>query len=519
MKKPVNVLMVEDSATDAELLLAELRRRGFTPAARRVQTGPALEAALAERTWDVVISDHNMPSFSGDDALRMVKAQAPDLPFIVVSGAVSEEHAVNAMRAGASDFIVKTRLHRLAPVVERELQERTRRLERRRMAAALAESQHQLREAQKLEAVGRLAGGVAHDFNNLIAAILSYTDIVLKDMPREHAHRADLQEIKRASSRAAKLTRQLLAFSRQQVLDQAVLNPNEVIGDVLQLLRRVAGDRIDIQVSCAPDLWNVKADRIGLEQILMNLVSNARDAMPGGGRLTLATTNVVQTAGASGRGPAEPGSYVRLEVRDTGEGIPDDVLPKIFEPFFTTKPEGKGTGLGLATVHGIVQQSGGSIFVESAAGEGAAFVIYLPRTTEEAAVPLPMPEGRAGDERVLLVDGDPDTLALGVRVLSDAGYRVTTASRAHDALAIAEAERLPFRVLLTPIVMPGMTGLALADQLRARNPSITTVFITTARDAQIDPLEVFERGDILVRPFRPADLLAKVRDALAVPVA
>jgi len=210
MTRPVSVLMVEDSENDAELLLLELRRQGFSPLATRVETGRALRAALAKGAWDVVISDHNMPSFSGDEALKLVKQYAPDVPFIVVSGTRGEEHAVDVMRAGASDFIVKTRLHRLAPVVERELQEAAQRLEQRRMAAALAESREQLREAQKLEAVGRLAGGVAHDFNNLLGAILAYTDLMLTSMPKEDVHRGDLQEIKRASVRAAQLTRQLL---------------------------------------------------------------------------------------------------------------------------------------------------------------------------------------------------------------------------------------------------------------------------------------------------------------------
>jgi signal transduction histidine kinase len=374
--------MVEDSEDDAQLLLVELRRQGFAPSGVRVETGPALQAALATRSWDVVISDHNMPSFSGDDALKIVKQLAPEVPFIVVSGTRGEEHAVDVMRAGASDFIVKTRLHRLAPVVERELQESGLRAEQRRTEAALVASQQQLRHAQQLEALGRFAGGVAHDFNNLMASILTYADIVLKGLPAEDGRRADLEEIKRASTRAADLTRQLLAFSRRQVLKRAVVDVNQVIAGVERLLQGLVGRSITIDVRPHRHLWTVSGDPAQIEQVLMNLAANARDAMPFGGTLAISTSNVVMSATEDAPRPVAPGEYVRLEVRDTGSGITADVLPKIFEPFFTTKPEGKGTGLGLAMVYGVVQQSGGFIFVDSAPGDGAAFTIYLPRTKD-----------------------------------------------------------------------------------------------------------------------------------------
>ncbi|MFI5177106.1 MAG: sensor histidine kinase [Vicinamibacterales bacterium] len=376
--------MVEDSEDDAQLLLMELRRQGFAPSGVRVETGPALQAALATRAWDVVISDHNMPSFSGDEALKIVKQLAPEVPFIVVSGTRGEEHAVDVMRAGASDFIVKTRLHRLAPVVERELQEAELRAEQRRTEAALVASQQQLRHAQQLEALGRFAGGVAHDFNNLMASILTYADIVLKGLPTEDGRRSDLEEIKRASTRAAELTRQLLAFSRRQVLKRSVVDLNQVIAGVERLLQGLVGRSIAIDVRPHRQLWTVSGDPAQIEQVLMNLAANARDAMPFGGTLTISTSNVVMSTTDDSPRPVAPGEYVRLEVRDTGSGIPAETLPKIFEPFFTTKPEGKGTGLGLAMVYGVVQQSGGFIFVDSAPGEGAVFTIYLPRTRDRA---------------------------------------------------------------------------------------------------------------------------------------
>ena len=374
--------MVEDSADDARLLERELEREGFQPTVTRVDTGPDLRRALVNGDWDVVISDHTIPGFSGDQALALVRSFDPELPFIVVSGTRGEEHAVAAMRAGANDFIVKNRLHRLAPAVERELVAAEARAEQRRIAAALEESQRQLREAQQLEAIGRLAGGVAHDFNNLLAAIMSYADLILQSLPPHDKHREDVEEIKRAGRHAAELTRQLLAFSRQQVLQRSVLNLNEVVHDAIGLLQRLVGPSVQVEVAFDPQPWLVKADRIQIEQVLMNLATNARDAMPAGGTLRIATGHVnVASDEASGR-QQTPGQYVWIEVRDTGTGIPPEILPKIFDPFFTTKDLGKGTGLGLATVYGIVRQSNGAIYVDSHPGEGAKFTIYLPRTMD-----------------------------------------------------------------------------------------------------------------------------------------
>jgi len=382
MPGPVNVLIVEDNEDDAQLVKRELQKQGFTPDISRVDSGPLLRSALIERHWDVVISDHSMPGFSGDEALNLVKLFDPDLPVIVVSGTRNEEHAVDAMRSGASDFIVKSRLHRLAPVVERELKASALRAEQRKIAQALEDSQRQLQESQQLEAVGRLAGGVAHDFNNLVAAILSYADLILHSLPPGDLHREDVEEIKRAGRHAADLTRQLVAFSRQQVLHKSVLNLNDVVHDVLGVLQRLTGPAVIFELHFHPRPWLTKGDRAQMEQVLMNLATNARDAMPDGGTLTITTENVsVPEHGLTTRPPV-PGQYVMLAARDTGTGVPDEIQAKIFDPFFTTKELGKGTGLGLATVFGVVRQSGGYVYVDSAPGEGAAFTIYLPRTLE-----------------------------------------------------------------------------------------------------------------------------------------
>ncbi len=265
MPRAVHVLMVEDNEDDARLLTRELKRQGFEPSVARVDTGAALRESLATTDWDVVICDHNMPGFSGDEALSLVKCFDPDLPFIIVSGTRGEEHAVDAMRNGASDFIVKDRLHRLAPAVERELLGSALRVEQRRIAAALEESQRQLRESQRLEAIGRLAGGVAHDFNNLLAAIMSYAELILHSLPPGDRHRDDVEEIRRAGRHAAELTRQLLAFSRQQVLAPAVLSLNEVVHEAQGLLQRLAGPLVTIETWFDPEPWQVKGDRLQIE--------------------------------------------------------------------------------------------------------------------------------------------------------------------------------------------------------------------------------------------------------------
>jgi signal transduction histidine kinase len=387
--------MVEDSDDDAQLLKRELARQGFDPDVTRVDTGADLREALIARDFDVVLSDHKMPGFSGEEALKLVRLFDPDLPFIVVSGTKGEEHAVDAMRAGANDFIVKGKLHRLAPVLERELGASAMRAEQRRISAALEESQRQLRDAQQLEAIGRLAGGVAHDFNNLVASILSYSDLILKSLPPGDAHRDDVEEIKRAGRHAAELTRQLVAFSRQQVLQKAIVNVNEMIHDDLALLQRLVGQSITIDLNLEPSLWLTKADRLQMEQVLMNLANNARDAMPGGGTLTISTANVIVEPESAEAQMHPAGQYVQIQVRDTGTGIPRDIRSRIFDPFFTTKAIGHGIGLGLSTVYGIVKQCDGTIDVESEMGKGTTFTIHLPRTTERPTDAAGRPNRRA----------------------------------------------------------------------------------------------------------------------------
>ena len=515
MPTGLNVLLVEDSEADAELVLFELRRRGFSPVATRVDSEPALQAALSDGRWDLVLSDHNMPGFTGTDALRVVKHVSPDLPFIIVSGSIGEEHAVEAMRAGANDFIVKHQLHRLAPAVERELRESVLRAEQRRTTAALNDSQQQLRQAQKLEAIGRLAGGVAHDFNNLLTVVLGFTDLVLADLPPDHRNRPDIEEIKEAGTRAVELTRQLLAFSRRQVFNESVLNLSVVVEELARLLRRLVGAHIAIRTETASDLWPVKLDRSHLDQVIMNLAVNARDAMPDGGSLTIETLNTVVERGGLPQRPPEPGEYVTLRVRDTGSGIASDVLPHIFEPFFTTKEVGRGTGLGLSTVYGVVQQSHGSIFVDSEIGRGTTFTLYFPRTLEAPVTerPAAVPAMSRGSETVLLVDDEAGVRELLTKVLTQNGYRVIAADSPAAAIRwMTGPEAAPVDVLLTDVLMPEMTGPQLAERVQALHPSIRVMLMSGFTAGDIGGVDRF---DVIAKPFTPAALIARLRDASA----
>jgi signal transduction histidine kinase len=516
MSRELSLLLVEDSEDDAELVLFELRRQGFAPLATRVETGPDLEHALAQGGWHLVVSDHNLPAFSSAEALRIVKQRAPELPFIVVSGSIGAEYAVEAMRAGASDFVIKTKLHRLAPAVERELREAEQRLEQQRTAAALVESEERLRQAQKLEAVGRLAGGVAHDFNNLLTAILGYADLALAAFPPGTPTRADIEEIKLAGQRAVDLTRQLLAFSRQQVLHRRVLNLNEVVQGVARLLRRVIGEDIAIEIAASSDLWPVMADRTQIEQIVMNLAVNSRDAMQNGGRLSIETANVTAPEGAGAGLPPRAGDYVCLRVKDTGEGISPEIRSRIFEPFFTTKEAGRGTGLGLATVYGIVQQSEGFITLDSDLGQGTTFSIFLPRTREASVPEAPArpPIKTTGEETILLVEDEASVRDLAARVLSAAGYHVMAAAGPQAALRTASSYPEPIHLLVTDVVMPDMSGPVLVERLRRVRPGLDVLFISGFSGESVTAIEPFGEDRLLSKPFTPDGLVLRVREVL-----
>ncbi len=801
MSIPLRLLLVEDSESDALLVVRQLRAAGYDPQYERVDTEAAMAAALDRQEWDLIISDYNMPHFSGTAALGVVRARGLDVPFIFVSGSIGEDVAVAAMKAGASDYVMKERLKRLAPAIERELREvearrehrraqeavieRTRLaelsadiavaltqaatlpetltrcaravarhldaaaaciwtvneganrlellasagvpeavtrafarvpldqspigditrqsepfyannaadlgltpaawgerdgitalaayplfveervvgilaafsqrpladfvrealgavadqlalgIERRRAEDELRQSQErfskvfraspigiaissigedryldvndaflamierdrddvlgrtvtevgvwqdpsapagvleelrqngtvrdrdlelrtkhgetrlamasfeqielggrpcllalvhdlserrrledQLRQSQKMEAVGRLAGGVAHDFNNLLAVITGYCDLLLRKMAPEGDERADIEEIRNAADGASSLTRQLLAFSRRQVVEPRVLDLNDVVAKMERMLKRITGEDIELATHFAPQLPSIRADAGQMEQVLLNLVVNARDAMPTGGRL-LIETDAVELDESYGRDhPAErPGKYVMLAVTDTGIGMDAQTQAHIFEPFFTTKEVGEGSGLGLATVYGIVKQSEGFIWVYSEVGTGTTFKVYLPQVDQKADAPVVAvePTSLQGTEAILVVEDSPQLRSLMREVLEMHGYRVLDASTGRAALEVATQPGTHIDLLLTDVIMPGMNGRELADTLTAKQPGLKVVFASGYTADALTRYGVGTGSGYLQKPFSPKILASKVREIL-----
>jgi two-component system cell cycle sensor histidine kinase/response regulator CckA len=378
--------------------------------------------------------------------------------------------------------------------------------------------EEQLRQSQKLEAIGQLAGGVAHDFNNLLTSVLGYSDIALRLLQPNDPVRSEIQEIRKAGERAANLTRQLLAFSRKQVFEPRTLGLNALIAESGRMLGRLIGEHIRLVTDLDASLGSVRADPGQIEQVIVNLVVNARDAMPDGGTLTVRTRNADVEPGSSREHfGIDPGAYVVIAVEDTGIGIDSEIQKHIFEPFFTTKDKPHGTGLGLATVYGIVSQSGGRIFVSSQPGRGATFSVYLPRVERPACEPAAPPElqARPGSETILLVEDEDAVRNLTRRCLQASGYEVLEAANAEEALDVASRHSGRLHLLVTDVIMPGASGPDLSRQLRARRPDLRVLFVSGYTDAAVASHGVLENGAaFLQKPFTPDALARKVREVL-----
>ena len=396
--------------------------------------------------------------------------------------------------------------------------------ERRRATEAREALEEQLRQSQKMDAIGRLAGGVAHDFNNLLSVILSYGGTVLADLDPESPMRADIEEMNKAAERAADLTKQLLTFSRQRVMEAKILDLNAVLGGMGKIVRRVMGEQNQVAEVLEPFLGRVRADRGNIEQVVMNLMVNARDAMPAGGKVTIETANVfLDERFVNAHLGVAPGAYVLLAVTDTGTGMDKATRLRIFEPFFTTKEHGRGTGLGLSTVFGIVQQSGGGIWVYSEPGRGTTFKVYLPRVeglVDASHLPHalaldPVPSDLRGSETILLVEDEEAVGVVAQHILERNGYHVIVATNPADAIVLREQHAAPIHLLLTDVVMPGMNGVELAERLAERWPDMKVLYMSGYTDAGVASLGALQSSAcFLHKPFTSQSLALKVRSVL-----
>ena len=508
------ILLVEDDEDDWVLTRCMLEA-----SSQRVQvewvTGlePALERLSEDPPFDAVLADYRLGAHSGIDLVREAARRGVKAPVILLTGQGSREVDVAAMEAGAAEYLTKGEL---TP----QLLERTVRyaIEAKRRDAALRERDEQLRQAQKMEAVGRLAGGIAHDFNNLLTAITGYGELLLMRLPEGDPGRADCEEVLRAAGRAAELTGRLLAFSRGQAMKPRPVNVNRTVGETQRLLRRLIGPNVELVTDLAEQMPRAMVDPGQLEQVLVNLAVNARDAMPRGGRLAVSTAvRDIGAPSAVNDPPLPAGSYVEIAVEDNGTGMAPEVASRIFEPFYTTKGAGEGTGLGLATVYGIVEQSGGTILVRSSEGSGSRFTVLLPAVEgtkkisgETQTVAGPAPQGSA---TVLVVEDQAEVRRLVETVLTRQGYRVLTAVDAESAATCFDTVRAD--LLLTDVTLPGRSGRELAADLCARDPQLRVLFMSGhpgnvgAAATNHEPARVF-----LAKPFVANELLHRVRAAL-----
>ncbi len=640
MKSPLHILHLEDNPNDAALVRSTLEAGGISCAATCVQSRDDFVAALEHGGIDLVLSDCSLPAFDGNSALKIMHTTWPAIPLIFVSGTLGEERAIDSLKNGATDYVLKERLARLVPAVRRAMQGVEERAENRRTQEALHDTEQRSRiifdqsplgialvgadgrpiltnaalqkmlgytgeelsrmtfqefthpddcakdtnnyqqliqgalkdyqmekryvrkdaqvvwtrisvsvardaagrgdfaiamieniterrhleakfiEAQKMEVIGQLVGGVAHDFNNILAVIMGYSDLTMQKLGSDAELTGHLETIRSAAQRAAGLTRQLLIFSRKQTVQLVVLDLNDVIKDLDKMLRRLLDENIELAIVPGIDIGRVKADSGYVGQVVMNLVVNARDAMPNGGNLTIATSNATLDKNyARTHASAIPGDYVMFSVSDTGTGMTEEVKARLFEAFFTTKAKGKGTGLGLATCQTILQQSRGYIDVYSDLGKGTTFKIYFPRVdlpldaAARSSQTGPLPRGT---ETLLVVEDEPSVRHLARHVLETQGYDVLSASNGQEGLQEArEHKGSPIRLVVTDVIMPLMGGKVMAEWLQTADPELKILFTSGYTDDAITHHGVLETGvQFLPKPYTPATLACKVREML-----
>jgi signal transduction histidine kinase len=499
---PIRVLLVEDCLDDAELVHRALVKAGFEPALERVETAVELERWLDTESWDVVVCDHVLPQFSSSAAHDLVKSRGLDIPFIIVSGRIGEEAAVEAMQAGAHDYVMKDRLGRLGPAVARSLGHVALRRKQQAQEAELA-------RIQQLDALGALAAGMAHDINNILTIVLANAQLAGEALTRGLPVSEHLAQISAASELARDVVKKILAFGRQPDDQRVAVNPAHLVQEVLPMLRAGTPAGVEFDAVIGSGVPEVLADETLLRQVLINLVTNAWQAMEiRKGRVTLAVEAVVLDAGAVSSLPA--GRYVRISVTDTGTGMDAPTAARVFEPFFTTKNRAAGTGLGLAVVHGIVRQHGGVITVDTDPGRGTTFTIHLPEHHEADGN---MPHGGAG-RHVLYVEDDA-LVAMGTSaVLRRLGYVVTATSGPCEALAALRDAPHTFDVVLLELQLTEMNGLQLAREIASIRGDLPIVVTSETRVTPIQ-MAAARIAYHLEKPYSDRSLARSVAAALA----
>jgi len=632
MSAPLKVLVIEDSEADAELLLHALARNGYKPTARRVDNSTDLEAAITQDHWDLIIADYVLPQFSGLEALKVVQRKGLDIPFLIVSGKIGEEVAVEALKAGAHDYLLKDRLTRLGPAIDRELREAAARRQRRQADLALRESEEryrrlvesspeatficaaghfvyvnpacvslfgaktpidligkpyldlvdpnyrdlvtehmrltlqgadgplmeqrilkldgsnvlveviarsisyhrekavqiicrdisvrksveeQVQHGERMDAIARLAGGVANDFNNLLAVITGYAGLIKSALPADDKLQTDVEQITRSADRAFSLTQELLALSRKQAMRLAPTNLNAMLTKNQGLLSRVLGEKIEVHMNLAPDLALMQGDEAQIENMLMNLAVRARDTMTAGGRLIFQTRNLLQEDKM--RLPLNElraGDYLCLVVADNGPGIPKEAQGHVFEPFYSSGAVRSGAGLALATVYATVKQHGGHISYSSQEGSGSTFRIYFPR------IPAPtFPRTEASAGTILLVEDEDPLREFGRVVLRRAGYHVIEACDGPEALARVEHDKPAVNLIFTDVIMPAMSGPELVRRLWKTYPGIPVLYTSGyTRSVVIENgLQAASEFEFLQKPYTSQELLHRLQQILAAP--
>ena len=510
MSKSLRVLIVEDSEDDALMLLRELFRGEYEPTYKRVDNPRDMAAALAMEQWELVLSDYSMPDFDGLAALQVLKDSGKDLPFIIVSGILSEDAAVAALKAGAHDFIRKENLARLLPAVERELREAVIRSENKQL-------ENQLLRIQRFEAIGTLANGIAHDLNNVLGPVMMAADILSQDVQSEESLKV-LEMLRTSAEHGSELIRQMLTFTRGLKGERMLVQPAHLIKEEEKLARETFSRNIQIKSMIPADIWPLNVNPVQFHQALLNLCLNARDAMPQGGTMTLNARNVEITPSLL-KPPLEvkPGRYVEITVADTGVGIPEVLMDKIFDPFFTTKNQGSGTGLGLSTTLAIIRDHGGFLDAKSVAGEGSLFTILIPAAE---------PSGRAGPgadparlrgsgELILVVDDEPAVRSVIKMTLEANGYQALTACDGAEAMSLYAQKRHEIKAVLLDLDMPVMDGPTTLKVLLRINSEVKVLVMSGLSESAREVREVRESchvSALIRKPIETTELLAGIKN-------